>query len=91
MKDLDDALMSEEDLEDDGPLRFIEARDRDHLFMAFQCDCCQFQNAKQRNPVETNHQDRLFMICIHRAILDSFWLREERGMVSGKIGKKVRL
>jgi hypothetical protein len=54
MKDLDDAMLSEEDLEDDDPLRSWEARDGDHLQMSFQCDCCHFQNDKQRNPVEAN-------------------------------------
>jgi hypothetical protein len=89
MKDLDDALMSEEDLEDDDPLRFREARDGDHLLTSFQCDCCQFQNIQRRNPVEESHQDRLFMMCIRRAILDSFWSRE-RGTVSGNRQEGMR-
>jgi hypothetical protein len=59
MQDLDDALMSEEDLEEDNLARFWEARDRDHLLTPFQCDCCYFQNIKQRNPEEANHQDKL--------------------------------
>jgi hypothetical protein len=83
MKDLDDALLSEEDLEEDDPLRFQEARrDGDHLLTPFQCDVCHFQNVKQRNPVETSHQDQLFMTCIWRATLDSLWSRE-RGTVNG--------
>jgi hypothetical protein len=82
MQDLDDALMAEEDLEEDDPARFREARDGDHLLTPFQCDCCHFQNIKRRNPDLTDHQDKLLSISIRRAILDSFWSRE-RGTVSG--------
>jgi hypothetical protein len=46
MQDLDDALMSEEDLEEDDLARFREARDRDHLLTTFQCNCCHFQIIK---------------------------------------------
>jgi hypothetical protein len=84
MQDLDDALMAEEDLEEDDPARFREARDGgDHLLTPFQCDCCHFQNIKRRNPDLTDHQDKLLSISIRRAILDSFWSRDERGTVSG--------
>jgi hypothetical protein len=83
MNDLDDSMMAAEDLEEDDPLRFREARDGDHLLTQFQCDCCHFQNVQRRNPVVANHCDRLFMICIQRANLDGFW-SWERGRIMGK-------
>jgi hypothetical protein len=64
MQDLDDTLMLEEDLEDDDPLQFQEARYGDHLLTSFQCDCHHFQNLKGRNPTEENHQDSLLLVCI---------------------------
>jgi hypothetical protein len=64
MQDLDGGLMLEEDLEEDNPARFWEARDGDLLLTPFQCDCCHFQNIKQRKPEEANHQDKLLLICI---------------------------
>jgi hypothetical protein len=36
MQDLDDALMTEEALEEDDPARFREARDGNHLLTPFQ-------------------------------------------------------
>lgn len=64
MKDLDDAILSEEDLEEDDPFRFWEACNGDYLLTSFQCDVCHSQNVKQQNLVELNHQDCLFMTCI---------------------------
>lgn len=40
MNDLDDSMMAEEDLEEEDPIRFREARDGNHLLTPFQCDCC---------------------------------------------------
>jgi len=43
--------------------------------VAFQCDLCQFYNVRKRYPLPYPSDD-LLMLCIRRAILDSFWSRE---------------
>lgn len=42
----------------------------------FQCDVCQFENARGRSPDIQDPCDELAMLCIRRAILDAFWSRE---------------
>jgi hypothetical protein len=89
MQDLDDAMLSEEDLEEDDPERFREARDGDHLLTSFQCDCCHFQNIKKRNPTPSCHKDGLLLISIRRAVLDSLWSRE-RSTIKSNLREGVR-
>jgi hypothetical protein len=48
VKDLDNALLDEGLLEEEGPMRFREAREGDHLLCGFQCDDCHFQNMRGR-------------------------------------------
>ena len=75
--DLDDALIDLEghgELDDDAN-RFKEARPGDDLMVAFECDDCCFYNLQGRYPT-TREEDKLLLLCIRRAILDSFWARE---------------
>ena len=73
--DLDDALLTEEDLEDDEPDRFKHARAGDHLMCPFQCDRCHFVNLQGRFPGARREDDTL-LLCIRRANLDAMWSRE---------------
>ena len=74
--DLDDAMVDPDDFEEEeDQLRFREARDGDHYMIPFQCDTCQFVNIRKRSPHD-QEEDRLMLMCIRRAILDSFWSRE---------------
>ena len=82
--DLDECLMDESTMVDEDPRRFKEARDGDHLVTPFQCDDCHFVNVKGRLPEEGNHRDELAMLCIRRAILDSFWSRERSTVRSNR-------
>lgn len=68
--------MSPEDLVDDDPLRFQEARDGDHLVCPFQCDTCHFVNIHKSLPVKESPQDVLCLMAIRRVNLDSLWARE---------------
>ena len=61
--------------EEGDNLRHKVARAGDHTARMFQCDYCQFQNLKGREP-GVNSSDELLMICIRRANLDAFWARE---------------
>lgn len=75
--DVDDILMDDNRLEEEDPTRFKQARKNgDHLLCEFQCDCCQFENARGRRPDFEDPGDELAMLCIRRAILDAFWSRE---------------
>jgi hypothetical protein len=73
---LDDDLLDLSKLENKDGDRFKGGRTGDHLMCPFQCDECQFQNVQRRNPLMGNEKDQLLIICIRRAILDSFWSRE---------------
>jgi hypothetical protein len=55
--------------------RYKTGRDGDDFIICFPCDVCQFRNMQQRDPNETK-EDAFLMLCIRRAILDSFWSRE---------------
>jgi hypothetical protein len=85
VRDLDDALVNEELLEDEDPLRFKEAREGDHLLCPFQCDICHFDNMKKRLPIDGNLYDELSLICIRRAVLDSVWGRERSTVNSNRL------
>lgn len=76
MEDLDDSLMAPEDLVDEDPSRYQEARDGDHLMCPFQCDLCHFVNIHHCCPNASSPQDMLCLIVIRRAILDALWARE---------------
>ena len=81
LKDLDEGMVSAEDLDDNGEKRFCEARDGDFLLTPFQCDLCHYQNMTQTNPEPTKEvRDEALLLAIWRANLDAFWSRE-RGTV----------
>jgi hypothetical protein len=76
-KDLEDSLMDADDMVDNNPTRFQEARDGDHLVCPFQCDTCHFVNIHHCMPrPENSAQDKLGLIAIRRANLDALWARE---------------
>lgn len=81
-QDLGEALVNDEDMEDDDPMRFKEARNGDHLMCIFLCDNCHFYNIQSRAPIVSDPQDELLLLCIRRANLDAFWARE-RSTVEG--------
>jgi hypothetical protein len=85
VRDLDVSLVNESALEDDNPNRFKEAREGDYLMTPFQCPECHFFNIKRRLPVDGNHVDNLPLVCIQRAILDSFWARERSTVNSNRL------
>jgi hypothetical protein len=75
-KDLDDSIMDDEDLMDDDPHRFRRARAGDHMMCPFQCDECHFINIYGMSSRADDPKDKLCLLGIRRAILDSFWARE---------------
>ena len=75
---MDDALLDTElhgELADDEQ-RFKEAWVGDDLMCVFQCDDCSFYNLQGRFANAHKEADKLLLLCIQRAILDSFWSRE---------------
>lgn len=76
--------MNPEDLVDDDPTRYQEARDGDHLMCPFQCDLCHFVNIHKCLPVPSRSQDELCMIVIRRANLDALWARERATVESNR-------
>lgn len=75
--DLEEGILPPEDLKEvDDDERFQEARLGDHLMCPFQCDTCHFENVFGIPPDKNNQQHSLSLVCIRRAILDSFWARE---------------
>lgn len=87
--DLDDAMLTAEDLKEDDPDRFKLARESDHLMCPFQCDRCHFVNIQGRIPGE-RHQDTILMDAIRRANLDAFWSRES-STVKANLGEHRRV
>jgi hypothetical protein len=81
--DLDESFLGAEVLEDDDPNRFKWAREGDHLMCPFQCDTCHFYNIQKRRP-GAKAQDNVLLMCIRRAILDSFWSRESATVESNR-------
>ena len=59
-----------------GRLRFLEARNGDHLMVPFQCELCHFHNIYGREPAANNFKDKEFFMFCRRANLDAFWSRE---------------
>jgi hypothetical protein len=62
--DLEEALVGNEAMEDEDPMRIWKARDGDHLMCPFQCDGCQFWNQCKRDPIEGNVFVTLRLVCI---------------------------
>ena len=61
-----------------NPRDFLEARNGDHAMVPFECDQCIFLKLKNRAPLPSSQQDRLLLIMIRRANLDTFWARQRR-------------
>jgi hypothetical protein len=69
--------------------RYKTARDGDDFMLFFQCDVCQFRNMQQRDPIETQ-EDAFLLLCIRRAILDSFRSRKPSTVVgNNRKGRQV--
>jgi hypothetical protein len=76
-KDLDDSILDEGDQGDDDPDRFRTAREGDHMMCPFQCDTYHFVNIHKVLPDWMNNiKDKLCLLAIRMAILDSLWARE---------------
>jgi len=56
-------------------LRYLVARDGDHLQCPFQCDLCVFRTLRGEDPGR-NPSDRILLKCIRRINLDALWARE---------------
>jgi hypothetical protein len=76
--------MDPDDLVDDDPTRYQEARDGDHLMCPFQCDTCHFVNIHHCMPNPLMAQDKLGLIAIRRANLDALWARERATVESNR-------
>jgi len=87
--DLDDAMLTAEDLKEDDPNRFKLARESDHLMCPFQCDRCHFVNIQGRVP-GGRHQDAVLLDTIRRANLDAFWSREA-STIKSNLGEYQRV
>jgi hypothetical protein len=68
--------MDPDDLVDEDPTRYQEARDGDHLICPFQCDLCHFTNIHHSLPDSVSSSDNLCLMAIRRANLDALWARE---------------
>ena len=87
--DLDDAVLTAEDLKEDDPDRFKLARESDHLTRPFQRDRCHFVNVQGRIP-GARRQDAVLMDAIRRANLDALWSRES-STVKANLGEHRRV
>lgn len=56
-------------------LRYLVARDGDHLQCPFQCDLCVFRTLRGSDPARCP-SDQLLQRCIRRVNLDALWARE---------------
>lgn len=74
--DLDDAMIDPKEFEEEeDDMRFKEGRDGDPFMTPFQCNVCHFVNIRGRYPSDSE-PDKLLLLCIRRALLDSLWSRE---------------
>jgi hypothetical protein len=76
--------MDPDELVDDDPMRYKEARDGDHMMCPFQCDVCHFVNIHGCEPRGDIHQDQLCLLAIRRAVLDSLWARERATVAANR-------
>jgi len=73
-KDADGEIMVEEK----DKMRYLEARDGDHLVTPFQCELCHVQNILGRDPQLNLASDVRLVKLIWRASLDAFWCSEPK-------------
>jgi hypothetical protein len=72
--DADGALV----LEESDKLRYLEARDGDHLVTPFQCETCHIRNMLGRDPQLNLASDVRLVKLIRWASLDAFWASEPK-------------
>jgi hypothetical protein len=65
-------------LEEKDKMRYLEARDGDHLVTPFQCETCHFRNIMERDPQENLASDVRLVKLLRRASLDAFWCSEPK-------------
>ena len=56
-------------------LRYLVARNGDHLQCPFQCDLCVFRSLRGSDPTRSP-SDKMLQKCIRRINLDALWARE---------------
>ena len=76
-------------LEEKDKLRYLEARDGDHLVTPFQCETCHFRNILERDPQDNLARDVRLMKLFRRASLDAFWCSEPK-TVAGNLREARR-
>lgn len=57
-------------------MRFLQARNGDHVIVPFQCELCHFRNVYGREPEADNYKDKELFVFARKANLHSFWSRE---------------
>jgi hypothetical protein len=65
-------------LEEKDKLRYLEARDGDHLVTPFQCEVCHVRNIVGHDPQTNLASDVRMVKLIRRANLDAFWASEPK-------------
>ena len=60
-------------IEEKDKMRFLAARDGDHLVTPFQCELCHFHNIMERDPQDNLASDVRLLKLFRRASLDAFW------------------
>jgi hypothetical protein len=65
-------------IENKDKMRYLEARDGDHLVTPFQCETCHARNLLGRDPQLNLASDVRLVKLIRRANLDAFWSSEPK-------------
>jgi hypothetical protein len=65
-------------VEEKDKMRYLEARDGDHLVTPFQCELCHVRNILGRDPQLNPASDVRLIKLIRRASLDAFWCSEPK-------------
>jgi len=65
-------------IEEKDKMRFLAARDGDHLVTPFQCELCHFHNIMERDPQDNLASDVRLLKLFRRASLDAFWCSEPK-------------
>lgn len=65
-------------LEEKDKMRYLEARDGDHLVTPFQCEICHVRNIIGRDPQYDLASDIRLIKLLRRASLDAFWSSEPK-------------
>jgi hypothetical protein len=65
-------------LEEKDKMRYLEAREGDHLITPFQCEICHVRNILGRDPQDNLASDVRLIKLLRRASLDAFWCSEPK-------------